>query len=310
VKLGKEVIDELRVRPGSPARLTKRSPSSTRSAWLGSHGGDRPGTLAERDLEQFKDELASAQGLLYAADRWSLLLVFQGLDAAGKDGTIKHVMSGVNPQGCQVFSFKRPSALELRHDFLWRCCLALPERGHIGIFNRSHYEEVLVVRVHPELLEAEQLPPDVARGERLWEERYEDINAFERHLHRNGTRVVKFFLHVSKDEQRHRLLERLDDPAKQWKFSATDVEEHERYADYQKAYEEAIGATSTPWAPWYVVPADHKPAMRALVAGVVVHEIERLRLDMPAPDREQLERIDAARVVLEGERGGAAGARS
>jgi PPK2 family polyphosphate:nucleotide phosphotransferase len=303
VKLGHDLIEELRVRPGARADLAARSTSSTRTRWIPAGDGG-PGTVAEQDLEQFKSELADAQGLLYAADRWSLLLVFQGLDAAGKDGTIKHVMSGVNPQGCQVFSFKQPSALELRHDFLWRTTASLPERGRIGIFNRSHYEEVLVVRVHPALLEAQRLPPGVPLGTKLWAQRYEDINAFERHLHRNGTRTVKFFLHVSKDEQRRRLLERLDDPEKQWKFSPADVAEHERFADYQDAYEDAIGATSTEWAPWYVIPADHKHAMRALVGGVVVHEIGRLGLEMPSPDPAQAEGIEAARRALGAETAG------
>ena len=320
MKLGRRLIEELRVEPGSPARLGERSTSAIASPLPGgsdgsggsgeaggSGGPGAPGsgearrTVAERDLDAFRAELDSAQRLLYAADRWALLVVLQGVDAAGKDGTIRHVMSGVNPQGCQVVSFKEPSALELRHTFLWRCGAALPERGRIGIFNRSHYEEVVVVRVHPDLLDAEHLPPrpgDAIPSDGLWRERYEDINGFERHLSRNGTRIVKCFLHVSKEEQRRRLLQRLDDPAKQWKFSPSDLQEHERYAEYQAAYEEALTATSTRWAPWYVVPADHKPTMRALVGGLIVHEIDRLHLAMPAPAAEDRPRLDAARRAL------------
>jgi PPK2 family polyphosphate:nucleotide phosphotransferase len=298
MKLGAKAIDELRVRPGSAANLSQRSTSSTETTWLG--GGEDPKSLAAKDLESFKEELAAAQELLYAAGTWSLLVVFQGLDAAGKDGTIKHVMSGVNPQGCQVVSFKQPSVTELHHDFLWRCVVALPEHGRIGIFNRSYYEDVLVVRVHHELLA--QRPGGAAGGDKLWQERHEDICALERHLSRNGTRVVKVFLHVSEHEQRRRLLERLDDPSKQWKFSASDLSEHERYHDYQRAYDAALTATSTPWAPWYVVPADHKYAMRALVGGIVVHAIDELGLQPPRPDEDQLRAIDAARKALAAER--------
>lgn len=296
MKLGRRLMEELRVPSGSPAGLAQRSTAGVTSPWPG------PGS-AEQDLDAFRQELDAAQRLLYAADRWAMLVVLQGVDAAGKDGTIRHVMSGVNPQGCQVVSFKEPSSLELRHTFLWRCGAALPERGRIGIFNRSHYEEVIVVRVHPELLDAQRLPPrpGVDAG-RLWEERFEDINGFERHLSRNGTRLIKCFLHVSRDEQRRRLLQRLEDPAKQWKFSPSDLAEHERYADYQAAYEEAITATSTSWAPWHVVPADHKPTMRALVGGIIVHEIERLHLEVPVPVPEDRPRIDAARRALETER--------
>lgn len=313
MKLGHRLIDELRVEPGSPARLGQRSTSSVEAPWpvpgpeateTAAGGGQRPDLSAveEQDLEAFRQELERAQELLYAADRWALLVVFQGLDAAGKDGTIKHVMSGVNPQGCQVVSFKQPSTVELRHDFLWRCSASLPERGQIGIFNRSHYEEVVVVRVHPKLLEAQRLQPGAAHGQALWTERFDDINGFERHLRRNGTRIVKFFLHVSKHEQRHRLLARLDDPTKQWKFTPSDLHEHECFDDYQLAYEEAITATSTVWAPWYVIPADHKPAMRALVGGVIVHEIDRLDLEMPALRPEDREGLEQARTALQGER--------
>jgi PPK2 family polyphosphate:nucleotide phosphotransferase len=315
VKLGQRLTQELRVDPGAPARLVRRSTSSIAAPWPGteagggSGAGDRGLTAgadlrehAQRDLDAFRDELEAAQSLLYAADQWAMLVVLQGLDAAGKDGTIKHVMSGINPQGCQVVSFKQPSPAELRHTFLWRTSVALPERGRIGIFNRSHYEEVIVVRVHPELLTAERLPPGTASGHNLWAERFEDINGFERHLSRNGTHIVKCFLHVSREEQRERLLQRLDDPDKQWKFSPSDLSEHERYDDYQAAYEEAITATSTAWAPWYVIPADHKPAMRALVAGVIAHEIDRLHLEPPAVAASDRPRLEDARKQLQSER--------
>ena len=303
MKLPRAVVRELMVEPGRPAGLKRRSTSATVSAWLGPLGRAHPKEVAEHDLDAFKAALMVAQELLYASDRWSLLLVFQALDAGGKDGTIKHVMSGVNPQGCEVVSFKQPSEMELRHDFLWRCSTRLPERGHIGIFNRSYYEDVLVVRVHPEL--AARRPAGAAASGQLWRERFEDINAFERHLTRNGTRIVKFFLHVSEAEQRRRLLERLDDPDKQWKFSPADLAEHGRFDEYQVAYEDAITATSTPWAPWYVVPADHKYALRALVGGIVVDAIDALDLSRPELDDAQRQAIAHAAEVLRAEdRGG------
>jgi PPK2 family polyphosphate:nucleotide phosphotransferase len=297
MRLHAKVIKELTVEPGQPAHLRRRSTSATKTDWLGAIGHDHPREVADHDLDSFKQELEVAQGRLYANDTWALLLIFQALDAAGKDGTISHVMSGVNPQGCQVVSFKQPSTLELRHDFLWRCSNVLPERGRIGIFNRSYYEEVLVVRVHPELLDAERLPGGAKAGPRLWRERYDDINAFERHLSRNGTKIVKFFLHISRDEQRHRLVARLDDQEKRWKFSPADIAEHACFDAYQRAYEAALTATSTPWAPWYVVPADHKHAMRALVAGIVVDTIGQLRLGIPAPAIDGAA-LDAARSAL------------
>ncbi len=299
MKLPRAVVRELLVEPGKPAGLGHRSTSSTRSDWLGPLGRAHAKEVAEHDLDDFKGELEAAQELLYASDRWALLLVFQALDAGGKDGTIKHVMSGVNPQGCEVASFKQPSEAELRHDFLWRCAVKVPERGHIGIFNRSYYEEVLVVRVHPEL--ASSRPAGAAAGEAVWRERFEDINAFEHHLVRNGTRVVKFFLHVSAAEQRRRLLERIDDPDKQWKFSPADLAEHGRFAEYQVAYEEAISATSTPWAPWYVVPADHKYALRALVGGIVVDTIDALDLSRPELGAAQRQAIEQAAERLRDE---------
>jgi PPK2 family polyphosphate:nucleotide phosphotransferase len=298
VKLPKQVIGDLMVAPGDAADLGNRSTSVTKSDWLDAAGKSRSKDLAEEDLRAFKEELAAAQELLYATDTYALLVILQALDAAGKDGTIKHVMSGVNPQGCDVVAFKSPSAEELNHDFLWRCSAALPEQGRIGIFNRSYYEEILVTRVHPDILAGQHLPPDTAKGDKLWHQRYKDINAFERHLHRNGTRIVKLFLHVSKDEQKKRLLERLDDPTKYWKFSSADLAERAFFDDYMRAYEAAITATSTSWAPWYIVPADHKYAGRALVGGILVHVIEHLDLRLPEITDEERATLEAARQVL------------
>ncbi len=226
--------------------------------------------------------LAELQDLLYAHNRYSLLLIFQAMDAAGKDSIIKHVMSGVNPQGCQVFSFKHPSAQELDHDFLWRTTQCLPERGRIGIFNRSYYEEVLIVRVRPEILKAQSLPEGSTRPPRLWAERFASINQLEQHLHRNGTRVVKFFLHLSREEQRQRFLARLDDPAKNWKFSAADLDERALWPRYMQAYREALAATSTPHAPWYVVPADDKRNTRLIVAQVILEQLAAMKMRYPA----------------------------
>ena len=240
------------------------------------------------------EKLSERQNLLYAHDRYSLLLIFQAMDAAGKDGVIKHVMSGVNPQGCQVFSFKHPSVEDLDHDFLWRTTMCLPERGRIGIFNRSYYEEVLIVRVHPEILSGERLPDEIGRRRGIWKERYESIVEFERHLHRNGTRVVKFFLHLSKEEQRRRLLARIDNPDKNWKVSETDVAEHERWKEYMRAYEDCLGATSTTHAPWYVVPADDKENARLIVSQVLLETMNRLKMRYPATDpsrRRELQRV-------------------
>jgi PPK2 family polyphosphate:nucleotide phosphotransferase len=301
VKLPKKVIEELRVEPGRAARLADRSTRSTRATWLDAHAHASPKDIAEHELAAFTAELAAAQELLFATDAFSVLVIVQALDAAGKDGTIKHVMSGVNPQGCEVVSFKEPSATERSHDFLWRCAVALPERGRIGIFNRSYYEEVLVTRVHPELLDAEHLAPGTARGDALWKERHEDINAFERHLHRNGTRVVKLFLHVSEEEQRKRLLARLEDPAKYWKFSPSDLAERAHFGEYQRAYEETLTATSTADAPWYVVPADHKYLLRALAGGVLAHVIGGLDLRLPEVDGDRLAELERARAQLEAE---------
>ncbi len=245
------------------------------------------------------DALSDLQRILYAHDRHALLLIFQALDAAGKDSTIRAVMSGVNPAGCQVFSFKRPSELELDHDFLWRCAKRLPERGRIGIFNRSYYEEVLVVRVHPQFLDSQRLPADVDR-KRIWEHRFESIRSFEQHLARNGTVVVKFWLNVSREEQLRRFLSRIEEPHKNWKFSAADVKEREFWDDYQRAFEEALRSTSTPWAPWYAIPADDKPYMRYRVADIVVKTLERLELSYPSLNAEKRAELEKMRTLLRG----------
>jgi PPK2 family polyphosphate:nucleotide phosphotransferase len=243
-------------------------------------------------------KLRELQNLLYADDRYALLLIIQAMDAAGKDGVIKHVMSGVNPQGCQVFSFKQPSAEELDHDFLWRTNIRLPERGRIGIFNRSYYEEVLIVRVHPELLRAQRIPDDADATGHIWKQRYESIVDLERHLHRNGTRIVKFFLHLSKDEQRRRFLARIDDPEKNWKFSAADLVERDRWKDYMAAYEDCLEATSTGHAPWYVVPADDKENARLIVSQVLLDTMSRLKMRYPASDPAKLKELQAMRKRL------------
>jgi PPK2 family polyphosphate:nucleotide phosphotransferase len=243
-------------------------------------------------------ELSKCQDLLYAQDRYALLLIFQAMDAAGKDGAIKHVMSGLNPQGCQVFSFKQPSAAELAHDFLWRSTCNLPERGHIGIFNRSYYEEVLVVRVHPELLERQHLPPELVKGRKLWERRYDSINDLEKHLHRNGTRVVKFFLHLSKAEQRRRFLRRIEDPSRNWKFSQLDLAERAFWKQYQKYYGECLSATSTQHAPWYAVPADDKLNARLIISQVVLNALNDLKLAYPKTDEAQARELRTLRRKL------------
>jgi PPK2 family polyphosphate:nucleotide phosphotransferase len=241
--------------------------------------------------------LASLQDRLYAQDRWSILLIFQAMDAAGKDGAIKHVMSGVNPQGCQVYSFKAPSAEELDHDFLWRTTKCLPERGRIGVFNRSYYEEVLVARVHPEILANQRLPSRLVT-KKIWDHRYQSIRDFERHLARNGVVIRKFFLNVSKDEQLRRFLERLDNPEKNWKFAASDAKERERWDDYMEAYEETIRETSTRDAPWYVVPADNKWYTRLIVAGAVIDALGELGLKYPQVDDAKLKELTATRSAL------------
>jgi PPK2 family polyphosphate:nucleotide phosphotransferase len=252
----------------------------------------------QRLLRTHTDKLSELQSMLYADDRYAMLLIFQAMDAAGKDGAIKHVMSGVNPQGCQVFSFKHPSAQDLEHDFLWRTTVCLPERGRIGIFNRSYYEEVLIVRVHPEILRAQRLPEESFEGH-IWSGRYRSIVELEEHLHRNGTRIVKFFLHVSKEEQRKRFLERIDHPEKNWKFSMADMQERGRWKDYMKAYEECINATSTHASPWYVVPADDKKNARLIISQVVVATLESLKLSYPKVDKERLKELRSIRKELE-----------
>jgi PPK2 family polyphosphate:nucleotide phosphotransferase len=241
--------------------------------------------------------LAELQDMLYAQDRWAVLLIFQAMDAAGKDGTIKHVMSGVNPQGCQVFSFKSPSVEELDHDFLWRCMKCLPNRGHIGIFNRSYYEEVLAVRVHPEFLAKQKIPPALVTKD-IWQERYQDIRSFERYLFRNGIKVVKFFLHVSKKEQKRRFLERAEEPEKNWKFSASDMAERDHWNEYQDVYADMIRNTATKDSPWYVVPADNKWFTRVVVGAAIVETLASLDLAYPKVDKVRLEEIAKAKKVL------------
>jgi len=234
-------------------------------------------------IDQIK-ELGALQQLQYASDRYSLLVIFQAMDAAGKDGAIKHVMSGINPQGCQVFSFKHPSATDLDHDFLWRTNQCLPERGRIGIFNRSYYEEVLVVRVHPEILKAEQLPDQDKDKKSIWKHRYESIVDSEKHLHRNGTRIIKFFLHISKDEQKKRFLDRIENPEKNWKFSAADIEERKFWDEYQYAYEECLSNTSTDHSPWYIIPADDKLNARLIISEVIINALKELDMQYPVTD--------------------------
>jgi PPK2 family polyphosphate:nucleotide phosphotransferase len=281
-------------------RLQDHDPGWAQTKELTELGKDVVRERAKVLLAQNLAELAEAQELLYADDRYAVLLVFQAMDAAGKDGTIKHVLSGINPQGCQVFSFKKPSAEELDHNFLWRYMRCLPERGRIGIFNRSYYEEVLVVKVHPELLAQQKRPPG-KRDKAFWKARYEDINAFERHLVRDGTVILKFFLHISKQEQKRRFLERLERPEKHWKFSLSDLAERAYWEEYREAYEDALSATSTPWAPWYVVPADHKWVTRAVVADILTSTIRSLDLHYPEVTEEQQKVLAEARKQLLGE---------
>jgi PPK2 family polyphosphate:nucleotide phosphotransferase len=256
--------------------------------------------FAARELPRGIDRLIELQARLYAQDRWAILLIFQAMDAAGKDSVIKHVMSGVNPQGCQVYSFKQPSVEDLNHDFMWRAAKCLPERGRIGIFNRSYYEEVLVVRVHKELLERERIPPSLVTG-KIWAERFDDINAYERYLSRNGVVIRKFFLNVSKEEQKKRFLSRLDEPSKNWKFSAADIAERERFSDYMAAYEEMIQQTATPHAPWFVVPADKKWYTRLVVGAAVIQALEELNLRYPVVSAATRKELKAARATLEHE---------
>ncbi|MGA8007844.1 MAG: ADP-polyphosphate phosphotransferase [Thiomonas sp.] len=250
-------------------------------------------------LEQHVEELSSLQRLHYASNRYAVLLIFQAMDAAGKDGAIRHVMSGVNPQGCQVFSFKHPSATELEHDFLWRTTRSLPERGRIGIFNRSYYEEVLIVRVHPEILRSQGLPDGLIEEEAIWQERYRSIVDLENHLHRNGTLIIKFFLHLSAEEQRKRFLDRIDEPDKNWKFSAADIHERKYWKHYMKAYEECMSATSTSHSPWYVVPADDKKNARLIVSGIVLEAFNELSMAYPVVTKARRDELDSIRKQLE-----------
>ena len=292
-----DLASRYRISNGSRFRLTDIDPNDP---W-----GKRLKPIAAQMLKQGRKRMASLQERLYAQDRWSILLIFQAMDAAGKDGTIKHVMSGVNPQGCDVHAFKAPSSEELDHDFLWRTNRRLPRRGHIGIFNRSYYEETLVVRVHQNILAKQQLPPDLV-SKNIWRERFEDINAYERYLARQGVLVRKFFLHVSKDEQRKRFLERLDKPEKHWKFSPADVGERSQFAAYMSAYEDMIRHTSTEWAPWHVIPADRKWFTRLVVSAAIIDAIQSLDPRFPEVDpavraefkkvKEQLEAEDRGKT--------------
>lgn len=286
-----------RVKPGKSIQLNDYDPGWEQTVELADLGKKKVRERAEDLLADCLNELRNAQELLYADNRYSLLIILQAMDAAGKDGTIKHVMSGVNPQGCQVSAFKTPSAEELDHTFLWRYTTQLPERGCIGIFNRSYYEDVLVVRVHPELLEHQNLPPG-KRGKAFWNARYDDINALEQHLVRNGTIVLKFFLNISKDEQKQRFLERLNEPDKHWKFSTADMKEREYWDDYTDAYEQMLSATSTEHAPWYVIPADHKWVTRTAVAYLVANAITSLDLSTPVLTDERKQLLDDARRQL------------
>jgi PPK2 family polyphosphate:nucleotide phosphotransferase len=289
----KKYVRPFRVVSGKGFQLKDFDPADT--------GGLQIDKLEAANLLQGGSEwLATEQDMLYAQDRWSLLLIFQAMDAAGKDGTIKHVMSGVNPQGCQVFSFKQPSAEDLDHDFLWRSVTRLPERGRIGIFNRSYYEEVLVVRVHKELLEPQKLPPELVT-ERIWDERLADIARFEEYLSRQGVVVLKFFLNVSKEEQKKRFMSRLDRPDKHWKFSPSDVRERRYWHDYMHAYEAAIQATAAPHAPWFIVPADNKWFTRLVVAGAIVEAVDNLELHYPTVGDATKAELAAARTELEAE---------
>jgi len=293
LKRARALCESFRVTDGDRFRLRDIDPRDT----LKLKSADKP--RAKEALTWGIDALAEYQDMLYAHDRWSVLLVFQAMDAAGKDGAIKHVMSGVNPQGCQVYSFKAPTSEDLDHDYLWRCARAMPERGRIGIFNRSYYEETLVVRVHPELLTKQKLPPELV-NDKIWKHRYDDIHNFERYLGRNGTKVIKFFLHVSKKEQKRRFLERLENPEKNWKFSPTDAQERGHWDEYMEAYEDMIRGTASEGAPWYVVPADNKWFTRLVIAAAVIDALASLGLEYPVVDEARKKGLEAARKLLLG----------
>jgi PPK2 family polyphosphate:nucleotide phosphotransferase len=293
----KDLLEHCRISAGKKFKLKDHDPS-----WAGDRDiakADRR-DFAEKTLSEDVASLAAAQDVLYASDSWSILVVLQAMDAAGKDGIIKHVMSGTNPQGCQVHSFKQPSSEELDHDFLWRCMVHLPERGKIGIFNRSYYEEVLVVKVHPEYLGAQRIP-DAKIDKDFWRARYEDINCFEHHLSRNGTKIVKLFLNISKEEQRKRFLDRINEPDKHWKISPSDIAERAHWDEYMDAFEECIAETSSDEAPWYVIPSNHKWVARSLVANILVQTIDSLDLKYPEVSPDKMKAIEAAKKQLEKE---------
>lgn len=292
IEIAARFAKPFRITDGDKFRLKDVDPGDT----LEFTSEDKP--RAKEALQFGVDALAALQDMLYAQDKWAVLLIFQAMDAAGKDGTIKHVMSGVNPQGCQVFSFKAPSAEDLDHDFLWRCIKCVPNRGHIGIFNRSYYEEVLVVRVHPEFLAKQKIPSELVT-KNIWDERFQDIRCYERYLSRNGIKVVKFFLHVSKKEQKRRFLERAENPEKNWKFSASDMAERNHWDEYQEAYEDMIRNTATKESPWYVLPADNKWFTRVVAAAAVVHTLASLGLAYPKVGKEKLAEIARAKKLLE-----------
>jgi PPK2 family polyphosphate:nucleotide phosphotransferase len=292
IKQAKKLSDKFRVTDGESFRLKKFDPADT----LDFTSDDKP--RAEELLSDGVQLLAKLQDKLYAENRWAVLLIFQAMDAAGKDGAIKHVMTGINPQGCEVYAFKTPTSEELDHDYLWRCMKRVPERGRIGIFNRSYYEETLVVRVHEEFLANQKLPAHLVT-KNIWKERLRDISNFERYLTHNGIAVVKFYLHVSKDEQQKRFLERIDNPDKNWKFSLADIHERQHWSAYMDAYEQTIQATATKFAPWYVVPADNKWFTRMVVASAVIRTLESLDLQYPQLSKAELEALDAARASLE-----------
>ena len=283
--------DDFRVKDGKNVNL-KKWPTDIKSYYESKK-------QFKEALQERVNELSELQNLLYAANRFAVLLIFQAMDAAGKDGAIKHVMSGINPQGCQVYSFKHPSLEELDHDFLWRTTRNLPERGRIGIFNRSYYEEVLIVRVHKELLQAENLPEEILDDKNIWDERYRSIRDLEAHLHRNGTRIVKFFLHVSKEEQRKRFLSRIDEPEKNWKFNRGDIEEREYWSDYMAAYEACLEGTSTRHSPWFIVPADDKQNTRLIISEIILHTLRKLKMKYPVLDEKRRNELRSLRKLLE-----------
>lgn len=282
--------NDFRVKPGTTVKLDKL-PTKVKPVYESKK-------KYKKLLETQVEKLSKLQRIHYASNRYALLLIFQAMDAAGKDGVIRQVMSGINPQGCQVFSFKQPSTEELQHDFLWRTIRRLPERGRIGIFNRSYYEEVLIVRVHPELLRGQGLPPELLDEKNIWEERYRSIVDMEAHLHLNGTRIVKFFLHLSKTEQKKRFLARIDDPDKNWKFSMADVEERKHWKEYMESYEDCLNATSTHQAPWHVVPADDKANARLIVAQVILDALEDLKMDYPKTTAKRRRELESIRQQL------------